>query len=386
MTSILTLTCVCLECSDEAPPIAWIIPPGRRMSSLADQGLAEMFAYHAVTVAGGPAVGCGCCWAAGVHGGCSAASARCLALPCPAPSARFVSHLNPRPLACTPPVQPVLPQMANTLKTSLVVFSRKGNMPALLSHYRCVCAEGLQEHLSCRSTSGDPQPAFCRTSFSPRSLPTLSLPPLSCLLPASHPSAHPPSLCRHLCLLPTPPTHPPPCSPDYPIYCFTENELVQRRMALYHSVTAIYMRFSEQQEVTFDRWGRSLCGVVHGWLCGAGVWGWCLGGRRAPGASGAFGSQGCGDRGIRLGHEGPHLPHPPTPACRAIGMLKERGHAKGGQLVAIVQSGRQPIWRTASTHAIQVRAVPQDPAEDLSSDDEGGPVAKFPIQQQQPES
>ncbi|EFN57958.1 hypothetical protein CHLNCDRAFT_30037 [Chlorella variabilis] len=153
---------------------------------LADQGLAEMFAYHAVT-------------------------------------------------------------MANTLKTSLVVFSRKGNMPALLSHYR----------------------------------------------------------------------------PDYPIYCFTENELVQRRMALYHSVTAIYMRFSEQQEVTFDR---------------------------------------------------------------AIGMLKERGHAKGGQLVAIVQSGRQPIWRTASTHAIQVRAVPQDPAEDLSSDDEGGPVAKFPIQQQQPES
>ena len=26
--------------------------------------------------------------------------------------------------------------MANTLKTSLVVFTRKGNMPALLSHYR----------------------------------------------------------------------------------------------------------------------------------------------------------------------------------------------------------------------------------------------------------
>jgi pyruvate kinase len=74
--------------------------------------------------------------------------------------------------------------MANTLKTSLVVFSRKGNMPALLSHYR----------------------------------------------------------------------------PDYPIYCFTENELVQRRLALYHSVVALYMRFSHQAEETFDRWAWLLTG------------------------------------------------------------------------------------------------------------------------------
>ena len=29
--------------------------------------------------------------------------------------------------------------MANTLKTVLVVFTRKGNMPILLSHYRCCC-------------------------------------------------------------------------------------------------------------------------------------------------------------------------------------------------------------------------------------------------------
>jgi hypothetical protein len=36
--------------SQEAPPIEWIVPPTRRMSGLADQGLAEMFAYHAVTV------------------------------------------------------------------------------------------------------------------------------------------------------------------------------------------------------------------------------------------------------------------------------------------------------------------------------------------------
>jgi pyruvate kinase len=34
---------------------------------------------------------------------------------------------------------------------------------------------------------------------------------------------------------------------------------------------------------------------------------------------------------------------------------------RGGQQVAIVQSGRQPIWRSASTHAIQVRRVPRDP-------------------------
>ena len=41
--------------------------------------------------------------------------------------------------------------------------------------------------------------------------------------------------------------------------------------------------------------------------------------------------------------------------------LKQRGYVRGGQQVAIVQSGRQPIWRSASTHAIQVRSVPKDP-------------------------
>ena len=39
---------------------------------------------------------------------------------------------------------------------------------------------------------------------------------------------------------------------------------------------------------------------------------------------------------------------------RAIGELKRRGYVKGDQQVAIVQSGRKPIWRSASTHAIQV--------------------------------
>ena len=40
--------------------------------------------------------------------------------------------------------------------------------------------------------------------------------------------------------------------------------------------------------------------------------------------------------------------------CRAIQELKARGFLRGGQQVGIVQSGRQPIWRAASTHAIQV--------------------------------
>ena len=40
--------------------------------------------------------------------------------------------------------------------------------------------------------------------------------------------------------------------------------------------------------------------------------------------------------------------------CRAIQELKARGFLMGGQQVGIVQSGRQPIWRAASTHAIQV--------------------------------
>ena len=41
-------------------------------------------------------------------------------------------------------------------------------------------------------------------------------------------------------------------------------------------------------------------------------------------------------------------------ASRAIAYLRERNFVKGGQQVAIVQSGREPIWRSASTHAIQV--------------------------------
>jgi hypothetical protein len=46
---------------------------------------------------------------------------------------------------------------------------------------------------------------------------------------------------------------------------------------------------------------------------------------------------------------------------RAVDELKRRGFVDGGQQVAIVQSGRQPIWRSASTHTISVREVPLDP-------------------------
>lgn len=36
--------------STEAPPIDWIIPPHRRTGSAKDEGLSEIFAYHATTV------------------------------------------------------------------------------------------------------------------------------------------------------------------------------------------------------------------------------------------------------------------------------------------------------------------------------------------------
>lgn len=68
--------------SEEAPPIDWIVPPSRRAGAYTDAALSEMFAYHATT-------------------------------------------------------------MANTVHAPLLVFSRQGNMPALLSHYRpdyCVFA------------------------------------------------------------------------------------------------------------------------------------------------------------------------------------------------------------------------------------------------------
>eukprot|EP01024_Parvocaulis_polyphysoides_P022255 TRINITY_DN20642_c0_g1_i2.p1 TRINITY_DN20642_c0_g1~~TRINITY_DN20642_c0_g1_i2.p1 ORF type:complete len:306 (-),score=55.06 TRINITY_DN20642_c0_g1_i2:260-1147(-) len=155
--------------SEEAPPIDWIIPPERRTGQTTDANLSEMFAYHATT-------------------------------------------------------------MANMIKTSLMVFSRKGNMPALLSHYR----------------------------------------------------------------------------PDYPIFMLSENEAILRRLSLYHGVYGAKLTFESNAEDTFDK---------------------------------------------------------------AIELYVERKLLWPGDKVTIVQSGRQPIWRAASTHAIQVRTIPK-PLE-TSSDDEG---------------
>ena len=41
--------------------------------------------------------------------------------------------------------------------------------------------------------------------------------------------------------------------PDMPIYCFTESREVQRRLALYHGVTALYLKFLPSANDTFDR-------------------------------------------------------------------------------------------------------------------------------------
>ena len=46
--------------STEAPPIDWIIPPHRRTGSAKDEGLSEIFAYHATTVGLPPASPCAC--------------------------------------------------------------------------------------------------------------------------------------------------------------------------------------------------------------------------------------------------------------------------------------------------------------------------------------
>ena len=41
--------------------------------------------------------------------------------------------------------------------------------------------------------------------------------------------------------------------PDAIIYAFTENRAVQRRLALYHGITALHMRFGETADESFER-------------------------------------------------------------------------------------------------------------------------------------
>ncbi|CAL9128322.1 unnamed protein product [Musa textilis] len=78
------------------------------------------------------------------------------------------------------------------------------------------------------------------------------------------------------------------------IFAFTDEERVRQRLALYQGVCPIYMKFSDDAETTF---------------------------------------------------------------ADALSYLQELGMVKEGEQVALVQSGRQPIWRSQSTHNIQAIAM-----------------------------
>lgn len=80
--------------------------------------------------------------------------------------------------------------------------------------------------------------------------------------------------------------------PSGTIFAFTNEERIRQRLALYQGVCPIYMQFSNDAEETFGK---------------------------------------------------------------ALSLLQKEGMVKAGEEVALVQSGRQPIWRFQSTHNIQVR-------------------------------
>ncbi|KAL0318057.1 UNVERIFIED_CONTAM: Plastidial pyruvate kinase [Sesamum angustifolium] len=82
--------------------------------------------------------------------------------------------------------------------------------------------------------------------------------------------------------------------PSGTIFAFTNEKRVQQRLALYQGVCPIHMEFSADAEDTFSN---------------------------------------------------------------ALALLQKQGMVKEGEQVALVQSGRQPIWRFQSTHNIQVRKV-----------------------------
>ncbi|KAK7823466.1 plastidial pyruvate kinase 2 [Quercus suber] len=80
--------------------------------------------------------------------------------------------------------------------------------------------------------------------------------------------------------------------PSGTIFAFTNEKTIQQRLAVYQGVCPIYMQFSEDAEETFSN---------------------------------------------------------------ALALLRKQGMVKEGEEVALLQSGRQPIWRFQSTHNIQVR-------------------------------
>ncbi|CAN1264273.1 Plastidial pyruvate kinase 2 [Linum perenne] len=82
--------------------------------------------------------------------------------------------------------------------------------------------------------------------------------------------------------------------PSGTIFAFTNDKRIQQRLAVYQGICPIYLEFSDDAEETF---------------------------------------------------------------ADALTLLKNHGLVKQGEEVALVQSGKQPIWRFQSTHNIQVRQV-----------------------------
>ncbi len=173
--------------SEEAPPIDWIIPPGRRQLTVNDHAMSEVFAFHSVTVS-----------YLGLYKLSRMAQPGLLQFGSRLPIWIRLGYPNPACLIIPLPAASILSQMANTLKTSLVVFTRKGNMPALLSHYRHA-PPGLLG-LGGRSVARSVARGFAHVPVQATG---------AFLTSVTH--SRPPKLCR----------------PDYPIYCFTENELIQ---------------------------------------------------------------------------------------------------------------------------------------------------------------
>ena len=83
--------------------------------------------------------------------------------------------------------------------------------------------------------------------------------------------------------------------PTRPTFAITNNATVLRRLALYHGVVPIAMEFGASAEETF---------------------------------------------------------------ARAMALLKTRGLMQAGEEVVMLQSGKQPIWRSERTHVIQIRPIP----------------------------
>ena len=83
--------------------------------------------------------------------------------------------------------------------------------------------------------------------------------------------------------------------PTRPTFAVTNNDNVLRRLALYHGIVPIKMEFGTSAEETF---------------------------------------------------------------ARAMALIKARGLMRTGEEVVLLQSGKQPIWRSERTHIIQVRPLP----------------------------